>query len=143
MPRCNYFLREEKKSETDEAVSCRRNSLCDSLGFSLHEANNFIVRGGAVAHLFLAQETLVYDHPPLLGMLVDPDRLHEAQAERCTVSRARFIDMFGVQALGAVIAVAAVDQKIHRSAAVFTDKDFLPRYECHTCTLISQNLSLQ
>src|SRR3989338_11155861 len=111
MPRCNYFLREEKKSETDEAVSCRRNSLCDSLGFSLHEANNFIVRGGAVAHLFLAQETLVDDHPPLLGMLVDPDWLHQPQAQGFSVSGPCFIDMFGVQALGAVIAVAAVDRK--------------------------------
>lgn len=64
-------------------------------------------------------------HPALRREEIYANRFHHSMALRGTVSRAFSIDMFGIKAVWAVVAVTAMLERRDLRSAVLTDKRFL------------------
>src|SRR5690606_18279268 len=75
-----------------------------------------VVERGAVAAHLAAGAAAVDDHPPLLARALHPDRLEHAAAVGGAVAGVD-VDVQRVQAVRAVVAVAAGRQRRHRGAA--------------------------
>lgn len=137
--------RDNRQRALAEDMKCEQNFISGSdifagkfLGLSLHEARNVVVWSRPVTHFFLAHGTVVDDHPPPLWMLIDVDGLHQPSAERCAVSGALRVDMFGKKAGRAVIAVGTIAKNINGHTTVFTDERFLACDESHECEEVKE-----
>ena len=75
------------------------------------------------------------NHPALLTALIECDGTHECLTRGGSVSGAFLINMFGVQTVRAMIAVASVGEGFYLFAAVFAGEGFLGGDEDHINTV--------
>src|SRR3989338_9049456 len=88
-----------------------------------------------VRYVFPACFAFMDNHPALLTALIECDGTHECLTRGGSVSGAFLINMFGVQTVRAMIAVASVGEGFYLFAAVFAGEGFLGGDEDHINTV--------
>lgn len=113
--------------ETLCCVMIGRESLWNNCGKTL----DIIVGSCLVWYLLATNHTAMMDHPSLLPIVIEVERLHESVALRCSVAGSLIIDVLAPQAQGAVVTVTTSLERLHGDTAVLAGKRFLARDEDH------------
>ena len=111
---------------------CRKSLLENHLRWergSGGEGGQLVIRRRFVAADLPAFLTLVNEHESLLPILIKSNRLHEASTTRGTIPRTLRINMLGMEALEAVIAIRSLPERLHEKSAVCAGERFFARNE--------------
>jgi hypothetical protein len=105
--------------------------LVTTIGLARFEFRDVIIRCGLVGNCLPACFAHMDDQPAFLSVIVQMFGGHKAVTRRCPVAGSCAVHVFRIQALRAMIAVAAVFKRRHVEAAMFADESFLAGDEGH------------
>ena len=83
----------------------------------------------------------MHNHPAFFAVLLDTNRLEDAQAKAGTVS-GELIDMEAAQAVGAMVADAAIFERLHQITTVSAGKGIICSLDCKPTRHITKNAAL-
>jgi hypothetical protein len=97
----------------------------------LLKREEIIVRRRDIGEHLPALAALMDDHPSFRAFVIEADRFHQSLTVRRTIARPLRIDMLGVQAEWAMVAVAPVLERLHLLVALFAEERLLAGDEDH------------
>lgn len=120
---------EKETNETDETKVTKEMSLSCLVSLASCPPRHVIIGSSFVRNGLPTDGAFMDDEPAFLAVVIQADGHHQTLAGRHAVAGAIFVHMFGIETERAVIAVAAVCERLDVIATVAAGEWFLTRNE--------------